>query len=549
MANAPDEFSEYISSLLAGRYDCVDRIALRGFFPMGQTSGGLLSWWNRLRGNTPLSEKALRQMAGEFSRRLRAYCRKHQIPVKYCPVGDKTKHAQAEKFRPKDPNFQGLFLVLVAKAPALVWKVWKNPKGKLVVRRPKNWPLANHFHFHIIDKEWGHLTIRMSGHPPFGLQILLNGHEWVQGQAQKQSISWVKEGNCFVGGSDLPALSRLAEGLDGPQGLAQLARVCDRWVYTSCLCFALSGPEQERSGFHYRYSCFQLEYSRNLLFKSGRRLDELYQGLIDRSRRLLDVRRLRTIFGRKKRPFRTKNGSGRLEKIIEQFDYELTVFKVHFGKLTLKMYDKGERVLRVEVIVHDVKELRCGKLLDKLPGMLKRLEAMVVEFLGVVQSAHLSFLENRRWEQLSRPTVLGQSRLAGVDLEKPRMRAVSEALLALAPAPDGFTTADLVAKVRAQQGRPMARYHRRQAAYDLRKLRGKSLVRRLPHTRRYRIRRPGIRTLSGLLILREKVIKPVLAGLCSKPGRPPKNSHPIDLRYRVLQREMRHTLRFLKIAA
>ena len=44
------------------------------------------------------------------------------------------------------------------------------------------------------------------------------------------------------------------------------------------------------------------------------------------------------------------------------------------------MYDKGDRVLRVEVIVHNIEELRCGKRLEKLPGMLQRLEQMVVGF-------------------------------------------------------------------------------------------------------------------------------------------------------------------------
>jgi hypothetical protein len=37
------------------------------------------------------------------------------------------------------------------------------------------------------------------------------------------------------------------------------------------------------------------------------------------------------------------------------------VFKIHFGRLALKKYDKGERVLRIELIVNDTAELRCGK--------------------------------------------------------------------------------------------------------------------------------------------------------------------------------------------
>lgn len=546
----PDDFSTYIADLLTGTYDCVDRICLRGYFPMGQASGGVLTWWNKLYPNTPLTEQRLRSMAGDFGRRVQAYADKHQIPLRYCEIGDKTKHAQAEKLQPTDPTFQGVFAIFVAKAPALVWQAKNNRSGKVVLRRPKSWPLVYHYHFHILDKEWGHLTIKMSGHPPFGLQILLNGHEWVQRQAQKQSISWVKEANCFVGGSDLDAINRLAQGLDGTRGLAQLAAVVDRWVYSACLCFALSREQQQRSEFRYAYSCSQLEYSRNLLFKSGRKLDEVYQGLIDRTRRLLDVPRLKTIFGRKHRPHQNRAGGGRLEKIVEQSRHDLTVFKLHFGKLTLKMYDKGDRVLRVEVIVNNIEELRCGKRVEKLPGMLERLQKMVVEFLGVVQAAHLSFLDGQPMESLAAPSVRGKQRVAGVDLQNKRMRAVAQGVVALAAQPGGFTAAQLAERVWEQQGRSMAGYGGRQAAYDLRKLRGKALIERIDKTRRYRVKRPGIRLLAGWLILREKVLKPILAGVYRpKRGRPPKNLHSLDVHYQHLQREMLATLQALKIAA
>jgi hypothetical protein len=47
--------------------------------------------------------------------------------------------------------------------------------------------------------------------------------------------------------------------------------------------------------------------------------------------------------------------------VVEKPFWDLTVFKLHFGKLTAKIYSKGERVLRIEAIVHDARELRCGK--------------------------------------------------------------------------------------------------------------------------------------------------------------------------------------------
>jgi hypothetical protein len=52
------------------------------------------------------------------------------------------------------------------------------------------------------------------------------------------------------------------------------------------------------------------------------------------------------------------------------------------------------------------------------------------------------------------------------------------------------------------------------------------------------------------LILREKILKPVLAGAgTSKPGRPPKRIHPLDVHYDNLQRELRRTFDALGLAA
>ena len=58
---------------------------------------------------------------------------------------------------------QGLFLVLVARAQAPVWDI----SAKHHIERKKPMPYVNHYSFHILDPDWGHLTIKISGHPPF----------------------------------------------------------------------------------------------------------------------------------------------------------------------------------------------------------------------------------------------------------------------------------------------------------------------------------------------------------------------------------------------
>src|SRR5438094_1164778 len=119
-----------------------------------------------------------------------------------------------------------------------------------------------------MDPAFGHLTIKMSGHPPFGAQIILNGHEYVACHAHTAGLPCGKEGNCFTTILDPLALASVADTLSAERMIGQLAQVCDRWIYSCCLCFGLHTAEQERSDFPYQYSLYQVGYSRYLLFQS-----------------------------------------------------------------------------------------------------------------------------------------------------------------------------------------------------------------------------------------------------------------------------------------
>jgi hypothetical protein len=68
----------------------------------------------------------------------------------------------------------------------------------------------------------------------------------------------------------------------------------------------LDSNERQRSGFHYQYSNYQLEYSRNLIFEVGHKMDQVFQALIDRSRSRLDLKKVKTILGYQHRPRQRK---------------------------------------------------------------------------------------------------------------------------------------------------------------------------------------------------------------------------------------------------
>jgi hypothetical protein len=88
----------------------------------------------------------------------------------HCPAGER-KHELAEEYLEKTTITQGLFLILVGRAQAPVWDVSVN--HHIEPKRPM--PYVNHYSFHILDPEWGHITMKISGHPPFPAQVILPG--------------------------------------------------------------------------------------------------------------------------------------------------------------------------------------------------------------------------------------------------------------------------------------------------------------------------------------------------------------------------------------
>ena len=130
-------------------------------------------------------------MAGRFARRVRAWAQANGIPVIDCSRAQR-KHEIADEYLATHPVAPGVFLVLVARAQTRVWQVERGSSGNIRNLSQKK-VYVYHYSLHILDPEWGHLTIKMAGHPPFDAQIILNGHEYVACQARQRALDFVKE--------------------------------------------------------------------------------------------------------------------------------------------------------------------------------------------------------------------------------------------------------------------------------------------------------------------------------------------------------------------
>ena len=547
-----DAFFDRYEEFLDGQYDCVDRIVLNAYYILGQTPGGFRTWWRQVHGSDEqLNDTMVMRYAGRFARRVRAFAEKNGIPLLECGKGER-KHEVAESYIPADPNARGVFCILYGRAPAPVREIKRYGRGGIDIRKKVPQPFVNHYHFHIMDPEWGHLIIRLCPHPPFNAQVILNGHEYVERQARREQIEFTKEGNCFTDFSNATDLSGVAETMTrGDAGVGRLAQVCERWIYSSCLCFALDLNEQERCQFRYRYSVYQMEYSRNYLFARGRQMEKLFDGLIDRTRTALDIRSLKTIFGVERRPcFKGPHGKPpRIELSVERPAYNLTVFKIHFGLLTVKMYSKGERVLRIETIIHNARRMACGYQIDKFPAIVEELKGILERFVTRLECVDISFIDAATLEQWPTRSHLAGTPVAGIDINRPRIQAVLKAVVALAIKPNGFKASELAEQVRQTTEMAGQPYTSRQASYDLRKLRAKGVVQRIPKSLRYEIQTDGLRAAMALLVLRNKVLVPLLANQGKRHRGPRSRMHAIDLHYDNIQKEMQHAFNILGIAA
>jgi hypothetical protein len=182
--------------------------------------------------------------------------------------------------------------------------------------------------------------------------------------------------------------------------------------------------------------------------------------------------------------------------------------------------------------------------------MVSRLKAILERFADALSCVDQCFIADEMLDRLPLASQVGKTRVGGIDLNKARMRHLIEALIALSPSPKGFTASDVAARVRVLSNHSPLHYGPRHAAYDLKKLRGKQIIRRIGHTRRYQPLPTGLRAMTALLVLPNRAIKPLLAA--ARPLHPARGTHnpkPIHAYYHTIQAAMAGVFHELGLAA
>ena len=169
--------------------------------------------------------------------------------------------------------------------------------------------------------------------------------------------------------------------------------------------------------------------------------------------------------------------------------------------------------MRTETVINNTYDFAIGRRLSNLDDLKQVGFAANRRLLCVQRLSHDCPLGMETFEQLHRPAVVDDRRVSALRFGDPRIQALLAALLTFRLLPMGFANRDLRAHVAPLLGVSADAYGPGRASYDLRRLRLRGLVQRLPRSHRYRVTQAGQRVALCYCRGQRRVLDPALSAV------------------------------------
>jgi hypothetical protein len=497
MTNANEILKEQVTLDI----ECIDRLYLNGYIPQMQTSGGLV-YYLRQKGFPIPSPVVLGDMTTDYRKQVKEFAQEQGIPMIEFEKGQRKDDVVAE-YRQAHPGKEGVVVIGVAQEKASAFKAKKRTAGKMVGFDYSRQPVyVNHYYFYLQDDEFGPGFIKVCSYAPYGLRVCVNGHEWAKQQARKQGIDFETLDNGFLSCSDPVALQSICNEL-GPE---QIQAFLEKWQER--LPWRLTAQDRE-AGFAYRLSIWQAEFSRTQVFADPVQGRQWFEAII---RDNLDVGRpdrIQLVFERK--VTKATPGLFRTQVVQEGVNPSLHAY---YKRTSLKQYFKEERALRTETTFNNTKDFNVNKDISNLPFLQQLGRQINRRLLDAQQVSFACTLSAQSLERLVLPTVNSDGQPApALRLGQPRVMALLNALTSFAHLPQGLTNRSLRTQVADLLGLDHNCYTTAQMSYDLRRLRLKGLLWRIPDSYRYQLTTYGRQVALLLSKLHSRIFRPTFAAL------------------------------------
>jgi hypothetical protein len=195
---------------------------------------------------------------------------------------------------------------------------------------------------------------------------------------------------------------------------------------------------------------------------------------------------------------------------------------IDYKHTRIKQYHKEGRALRTETTINDTTDFRIGKRLHNLPALREIGFTANRRLLRVQTISHDPITGADALQSVTTPvSTASGTRVPGLHLGEQRSHALLAALPLFRLQPGGFTNKDLRTLVAGLRGIPAETITAGQITYDLRRLRVRGLIARIPHTHRYIITKHGLHTAMFLSAVHDRFLPTGLAQLADHTGSPP----------------------------
>jgi hypothetical protein len=173
-----------------------------------------------------------------------------------------------------------------------------------------------------------------------------------------------------------------------------------------------------------------------------------------------------------------------------------------------KEYFKEGRALRIETVVNDPTDLGVLRRLAHLPELQTRARDVNRRRVDHEHVGQGCVLASPAFERIARPSVVDGRRAPALRFGDPRVQALAGALAVTAHLIGGLSNKTLRPLVVSLLGEP---YSQARCSYDLRRLKLKGLIVRLPHSNTYVLTEDGQRFAVFYTKVHNRLLRPLLA--------------------------------------
>jgi hypothetical protein len=396
----------------------------------------------------------------------------------------------------------GLVHVLSVVETCTTFKPWRNPKSGQPGLRMTTGKCSTYY-FYLIDPQLGLMYVRVPTWLPCRLQIYFNVHHWLASQLRREGIGFKMEDNCFVEIADWERAQKLAQSFSVAQWQSKFQRLAAQFC-----------PVVEKFSRGYHWSVMQVEYSLDLVFKSAPQLSLLYQQLSRQAMLVVRVPEMARFWGKRYSP--EAEALSDFKTIVEG-----TRVRHQLGRQSIKMYDKGGRVLRIEATSNDITFFRHyrkvvsrdGRAEYKMAALKKSIYSLsdVVEHLAAACRRYLEFIGTLEDDTSQRHDINRISRTVrdrndrtwrGFNLFLKEDQSVLLALLRGEFSIHGLSNKGLQTVLAPKSSGQINRI--------LRRLRNHGLLKKIAHSYRYYLSATGRRLITAAAKLFEYIVIPHL---------------------------------------